>query len=185
MNLEARIRDGEGSAVDRTDVERHWLEMEVDDDVDVSSLDDEEVREALFDRKPVAAEVFEERSLTWYRLSLETDDFRELRPVQGPPNQGWRALCPNDRLRTVAERIEDAEEIDDLQRDTPKDVEQIVSIADDLPGTAPMDPFILVKDDEEPPFVADGNHRAVAFLLHHLREDGCPDQEAYVGVDES
>lgn len=189
MELTKRIRNGfEADAVPRAEVARRWLANEVDpsedDPPNPNSTDDEERLIAeLVDRKPIAASVFRTRDLDWYRLPLSVADLADLRVVKGPPDEGWRAVAHDGLVETVAFRMFETEPVDRLDRAVPPDLIEVLDMADDLSSSGSPEELVVVEERAgEPPYVADGNHTAVAQLLHALRGEEYPGQEAYVGV---
>lgn len=175
------------SAVSREAVLRYWLAEEAaedDGDLAVDTIDDEAVLlDELIERKPLAESVFAERALEWYHVELDEEELRALRVVPGPSGEGWRSVAENGRIESVAEKIHEADDLDWLNEATEKDVEKVRSIAQNLQTQEAMEELIVVGDREDPPWIADGNHRAVARVLHAIEREEYTEQIAYVGVD--
>jgi hypothetical protein len=164
---------------------RHWLAKEVHendgDDLDVEAIDDDDrLLAELIDRKPIAESIFENSDLRWYHLDLEVEELEALHTVKGESGEDWRAITEDNSIASIADHIHAADNLADL--DTPKDLEQVVEFAAKFPDDIEMEEVIAVAEADRDPYLADGNHRAVAIALH-LRNGGVyPEQEAYVGV---
>ncbi len=187
MLFNDRIRnDSTVDSISREEMLRHWLSKEVsenDDSLDVESIDDEEtLLSELIDRKPIAEAIFRDSDLQWYHLDLEEHELERLHTVKGESGEDWRAITDENTIKSIAQCIH---ETDDLgQLDTPKDLGQVVDFASDFPDDIEMEELIVVSEADERPYLADGNHRAVAIALHIRHGGAYPEQEAYVGVSE-
>ena len=174
--------------VSDTDVMRYWLGEEVDEtdgDLDPEALGTEPaLRQELLDRNDIAERVFGAEPADWYRADLSADELRNLRVVVGPHDEDWRALTDDNRIESVAERIRDADDVERLDEKSPKDLREVVEFADDLAEGGDVGRLVVVKEGEDPAYVADGNHRAVAHVLHLLRGGEFEGQDAYLGVRE-
>ncbi|WP_435179947.1 hypothetical protein [Halorussus sp. AFM4] len=189
MVLEDRIRAGEGlDSVSDTEVMRYWLGEEVDEtdgDLDPDAIGTEPaLRQELLDRNDIAERVFGAEVADWYRVDLSAEELRNLRVVVGPPDEDWRALADDNRVESIARRIYEADDVGRLDEATPKDVTEVVEFADDLADERSVGRLVVVKEGDDPAYVADGNHRAVALVLHLLRGGEFENQEAYLGVRE-
>ena len=186
MSFEERIHhDSTVESITREEMLRHWLEKEVHenegDDLDVETIDDEDrLLAELVERKPIAESIFEDSDLRWYHLHLDEDELEALHTVKGDSGEDWRAITDDNTIASIADHIHGADDLADL--DTPKDLEQVVEFASKFPDDIEMEEVIAVEEADRDPYLAGGNHRAVAIALH-LRNGGAyPEQEAYVGV---
>jgi hypothetical protein len=188
MDLRRRISDRiDMEPTARTDVVRHWLESEVDQDdsdLDPDAIDDEaELVSELVARTPIAARTFRPPRLEWYHVELSADQLGDLRVVEGPPDEEWRRVAPDGMLVTAAYRLFEADEPERIDREVSHDILEVLDLADDLATSGPLEDLILVQDrPDELPWIADGNHTAAAQQLSVLRGDGYVGQAAYVGV---
>ena len=175
--------------VSRAQVIRYWLHEELDDDAD-DPLDPDAIEtepalsEELFERKPIAERAFGAEAADWYHADLSAEELRNLRVVVGPHEQDWRAVADDDRIGSIAERIYEAEEVDELDERVPKDLQKVVEMADAIDPEGPVSRLIVLKEGDDPAYVVDGNHRAVAHALSLLRGKRFTGQEAYLGVRE-
>lgn len=192
-NIEERLDTGRGlDPVSPDEVIRYWLREEVDDEHDDTGSDDQPdpdalatepaLREELFERKPIAERAFAPEPADWYRVDLSESELRNLRVVVGPHDEDWRALSDDGRVESIAERIHDADDLDALDADTPKDLREVVEMADKIARERPESRLVVLKEGDDPAYVVDGNHRAVAHALHLLRGGGFEGQPAYLGV---
>lgn len=187
MSLEERLRTGrELEPVSPEQVMRYWLREEVDDaddPVDPDALDTEPaLRQELFDRKPIAERVFGVEPADWYHADLSEEELRDLRVVVGPRERGWRALSDDNRIESIAERVREADDLAELDDNTPKDLREVSELAAGIDPEGPESRLIVVKEGDDLAYVADGNHRAVAHVFHLLEGGGFAGQEAYLGV---
>lgn len=176
------------------DVVAHWLEQELEDEeteLAVDELDAERRLSELLRRKPVAVRVFDDSDLDWYLVDLREEELGGARVIKGDDDEGWREAAPEDTIHSAAQVVHDAQSaadgddsiaVEDLDADHPKDLDTVLGVADDAAAGEPMDELILAGD-EDPPFVIDGNHRAVGVVLHGLRGEEFPAQPAFVGVE--
>jgi len=166
---------------------RYWLREEVDDagdDLDPDALGTEPgLREELFERVPVAERAFAVDPAEWYRIELSEAELRDLRVVVGPHGEDWRAVADDDRIESIAERVY-ATDSGRLDEELPKDVAEVVAMADDIGSEGSDSRLVVLKEGDDPAYVIDGNHRAVAHVLHLLRGGEFAGQEAYLGVRE-
>ncbi|MFC6725773.1 hypothetical protein ACFQE1_15640, partial [Halobium palmae] len=201
MTLADRVRD-DGESVSEAEVVTHWLREELeedaeegDEDVDVDesieSFGPEKRLSELLRRKPVAVATFDDRDLDWYRVDLAADELRGARVIKGDDDEGWREVADENTIESAARAVFDAESVPEDDRPTdpqevdseyPKDLETVLGVADDVAAGEPMSELVVVAD-EDPPFVADGNHRAVGVVLATLHDEMFPDQPAFVGLD--
>ncbi|WP_115865627.1 hypothetical protein [Halorussus litoreus] len=195
MNIEERLDTRRGlDPVSPDEVMRYWLREEVGDERDDASGDDRPdpdelatepaLREELFERKPIAERAFAAEPADWYRVDLSEHELRDLRVVVGPHDEDWRALTDDDRVESIAERIRDAEDVEKLDAETPKDLREVVEMADEIARERPESRLIVLKEGDDPAYVVDGNHRAVAHALHLLRGGEFEGQPAYLGIRE-
>ncbi|UPV73036.1 hypothetical protein M0R89_10790 [Halorussus limi] len=187
MTIEDRLR-GDPEPVSPERVMRYWLGQEVEDEDGAPNPDaigtEPALREELFERKPIAEHVFTPEPADWYLADLSEDALRDLRVVVGEPEQGWRALTDDDRIESIAERIHETDDVDALGSETGKDLREVVELADAIDREGPQGRLVVVEEGDDPAYVADGNHRAVAHVLHLLRGGEFEGQEAYLGVRE-
>ncbi|MFC4356371.1 hypothetical protein ACFO0N_00240 [Halobium salinum] len=194
MTLAERVRE-EGASVPEDEVVAHWLaeelEEEDDPDLEVGSLTAEERLAALLRRKPIAVATFDDRDLDWYRVDLREDELAATRVIKGDDDEGWREVAEDDRIESAARTVHDAEtaagvdypeDPDAVAAEFEKDLETVLGVAEAVADGESM-PGLVVVADEEPPFVVDGNHRAVGVVLASLRGAEWPGQSAYVGVE--
>ncbi|NHN57795.1 MULTISPECIES: hypothetical protein [Halorussus] len=189
MVLEDRIRRGEElDPVSPEQVMRYWLGEEVDaagGDLDPDALGTEPaLRQELLDRNDIAERIFGSEVADWYRVDLSAAELRNLRVVVGPHDEDWRALTDDNRIESVARRVHEADDLERLDEEAPKDLLEVVEFADDLAEGGDVGRLVVVEEGEDPAYVADGNHRAVAHVLHLLRGGEFEGQEAYLGVRE-
>jgi hypothetical protein len=182
-----RLVDEDASPVPRGEPLTHWLSKELEhEEMSVEDLGSEaEVIEQLVLRKPIAHSIFNENDLDWYAVDLTAEDVRELHVVKGPPDEDWRAVAEDRSIESVARQIRDADDVERLHENVPKDLIEVVELADQPPDERDSSPFVVVQEDvSDAPYVADGNHRAAALVLRILRgeQDGDLRQPAYVGV---
>ena len=185
MDLIERVEAGreDVSTVPREEVLRYWLAEELEEEKDSEEIDDErELLRELVDRKPLAEWVFEERDREWYHVDLDEEELRALTVVKGESGEGWRSVAEDGRIESVARGIEEGDDLETLNARTEKDLEKVVGIAHDLPSKEAMEELIVVGEPGENPWIADGNHRAVARVLHAIEREEHTEQIAYVGV---
>ena len=190
MDLEERIRSGhELEPVSESEVIRYWLREELDDAED-DSLDPDEpetepaLREELLERKPIASRAFGAKPADWYHADLSEAELRDLRVVVGPHDEDWRALSEDDRVESIARRIYDADDVAKLNDETPKDLREVVELAENIDPEGPESRLVVLKEGDDPAYVVDGNHRAVAHALYLIEGGEFEGQEAYLGVRE-
>ena len=190
MNTHVAERFTDGAVerwASRVEVQRRWLSNEVDDeegDLAVDEMDEPELLDELCERKPLAETIFRENDLRWGFLELKEPELRTLRVVEGDDGEGWRELAPDGTILSAAERIAGADDLDELDDRVPKDVAQIDRTARDLEsGGGGLGPIVVVAEPgDDWPYVADGNHRATATLLHAIRENDYVPLSVYVGA---
>jgi hypothetical protein len=168
--------------VSQVEVLREWLRVERSHpDVDwfrVDSLSDREALDELLDRKPgAAAFIWRDAPVKWYETTLDREEFADLRLVEGPANLRWRALSPDGTVRGAAHRIARGDP-DELAAETNVDVRTVLEFVEEMPE-GPL--VVSTREGCVPPFVADGNHRAVAHALR-IRSGEFTPQRAYLGV---
>ncbi len=183
--LVRRLDSSTAEPVSREEPLGHWLSKELEGDEtsveDLGSAD--ELVEQLVVRKPIAHTVFNENDLDWFFVDLRAEELSELHVVKGPENEDWRAVTDDGTLESVARRIHEADDVARLHEESPKDLVEVVELADEPPEERDTSPFVVVQEeDADAPYVADGNHRAAALLLRIIRDDERPRQAAYVGV---
>lgn len=193
MDIEERIRTEQGlEPVSRTQVMRYWLREELDE-ADGDSLDPDAVetepglRQKLIEREPIAERAFAAEAADWYHADLSEAELRDLRVVVGPHDQDWRSIANDNRIASIAERIREAErrgDLADLDESFPKDLQKIVEMADAIDRDGPVSRLVVLKEGDDPAYVVDGNHRAVAHVLSLLQGGAFTGQEAYLGVRE-
>jgi hypothetical protein len=196
MTVADRVR-GEVDPVSEDDVVTHWLSEELEEEDDpgfaADGLTPAERLDELLERKPIADRVFEECDLDWYHARLEESELRGTRVVEGDDDEGWREVAGgDDTVESAAAAAHEAERTeDDPERADPeavretfeKDLDTVLGVAESVADGEDV-PELVVAADEEPPFVIDGNHRAVGVVLATLRGEPYPDQPAFVGVPE-
>ena len=190
MDIDERIRTEQGlERVSREQVMRYWLREELDDAED-DPLDPDAIEtepalsEELFERKPIAERAFGAETADWYHGDLSESELRNLRVVVGPHEQDWRAVTDDDRIESIAERIYEADELGELDEEIPKNLTKVLEMADAIESSGPESRLVVLKEGDDPAYVADGNHRAVAHVLHLVRGEEFAGQEAYLGVRE-
>jgi len=117
------------------------------------------------------------------RVELSEAELRDLRVVVGPRSEDWRAVADDDRIEPIAERVyvTDSGRLDEA---LPKDIAEVVEMADAIDSGGSEGRLIVLQERDDPGYVVDGNHRAVAHVLHLLRGGEFAGQEAYLGVRE-
>ena len=184
-HLVRRLDSSIAESVSREEPLGHWLSKELEDDeMSVDELGSEaELVEQLVLRKPIAHAIFNENDLDWFFVDLRAEELSELHVVKGPEDEDWRAVAEDGTLLSVARRIHEADDVERLHESSPKDLVEVVELAEEGPDERDSSPFIVVQEEgSDAPYVADGNHRAAALLLRILRDDEQPRQAAYVGV---
>ena len=184
-HLLRRLDSSTAEPVSREEPLGHWLSKELEgDEMSVDELGSEaELVEQLVMRKPIAHTIFNENDLDWFFVDLRTEELSELHVVKGPEDEDWRSVAEDGTLESVARRIYEADDVERLHRESPKDLMEVVELADEGPDERDSSPFLVVQEEgSDAPYVADGNHRAAALLLRILRDDERPRQAAYVGV---
>jgi hypothetical protein len=185
MSIEDRFRD-DPEPVSPERVMRYWLRQEVEDEDGGPNPDaigtEPALREELFEREPIGERVFTPERTDWYLADLAAGALRDLRVVVGEPEQGWRALADDDRIESVAERIRERDDLDALESAVGQDLREVVELADEIERQGPQGRLVVVEEGDDPAYVADGNHRAAAHVLHLLRGGEFEGQEAYLGV---
>lgn len=189
MDIDERLRTGSGlESVSEERVMRYWLREEVDEadePLDPDALETEPgLREELFERKPIAERVFPAEPADWYRVDLSEEELRDLRVVVGPRGEDWRAIAPDNRVESIAERVHEADDPAALDEEVPKDIGEVVELAEAIDPEGPESKLLVLKEGDDPAYVADGNHRAVAHVLSLMRGEPFSGQEAYLGVRE-
>ncbi|WP_433627028.1 hypothetical protein [Halomicrococcus sp. NG-SE-24] len=192
MDIAERLRaDDRLEPVSRTEVMQYWLANEVEVESDAPDPDDlptePGLREELVDRKPIAARVFGAEEAEWYLTELSVDELRDLQVVVGPESEGWRAFADDGRIGAVAKRIIEADDATEFDAKAEEDFEEVASLADDIEASGTNGRLVVVEEGDDPAYVADGNHRAVAQVLSLLRDEaknGETDEkrEVYFGV---
>ena len=186
-HLVRRLDSSTAEPVDRDEPLRHWLSKELEGESDEMSADDlhstAELVEQLVMRKPIAHSIFNENDLDWFFVDLRAEELSELHVIKGPEDEDWRAVADDGTLESVALRIHETDDVERLDREAPKDLIEVVELADEDPDERDSSPFVVVQEEgTDAPYVADGNHRAVALLLRIIRDEERPRQAAYVGV---
>jgi hypothetical protein len=187
MDTEERLRtDDRLDSASETEVMQYWLTNEVEDEDDApdpEALETEPgLREELIERKPIAGRVFGAEAAEWYLTELSADELRDLQVVVGPESEGWRALADDGRIGTVAERILEADDPTEFDAKAEEDFREVESLADDVEESGTNGRLVVVEEGEDPAYVADGNHRAVAQVLAELRGGTTEEREVYFGV---
>jgi hypothetical protein len=187
MVIEDRLRD-DPEPVSPEQVVRYWLDEELQDEDGGTDPDaiatDPALRQELFERVPIAERAFAPERADWYRADLSEAVLRDLRVVVGEPEQGWRALTEDDRIESIAARIHDADDVDELESESSEDLREVVELADEIQQSGVESRLIVLREGDDTAYVVDGNHRAVAHALHLLRGGEFEGQEAYLGVRE-
>ena len=194
-HLVRRLDSSTAEPVDREEPLRHWLSKELegededegDSEGDDLSADDRhstaELVEQLVVRKPIAHTIFNENDLDWFFVDLRAEELSELHVIKGPEGEGWRAVADDGTLESVARRIHEADDVERIHERAPKDLIEVVELAEEGPDERDSSPFVVVQEEgSDAPYVADGNHRAAALLLRIIRDEERPRQAAYVGV---
>ena len=187
MDLETKLLDEDRlEPVSATEVMRCWLADEVEDDPDAPDADalatEPGLREELIGREPIAGRVFAPEAATWYRTALSADELCDLRVVVGPESQGWRAVADDGRIETIAEHVLAADDASEFEGKSDEDLRKVRSLADDVAQSGPNGRLVVVQEGDEPAYVADGNHRAVAQVLVLLRGGETAERGVYFGT---
>jgi hypothetical protein len=104
-------------------------------------------------------------------------------PEPVSPEQVMRyRLREDDRIESIAARIHEADDVDELESESSEDLREVVELADEIQRTGVESRLIVLREGEDPAYVVDGNHRAVAHVLHLLRGGEFEGQDAYLGV---
>ncbi|WP_137283644.1 hypothetical protein [Halorussus salinisoli] len=187
MTVEDRLR-GDPEPVSETEVMRYWLHEELEDEDAGPNPDalgtEPALREELFERKPIAERVFIPEQVDWYRADLSEEALRDLRVVVGPHDEDWRSLADDNRIESIAERIYETDDVAALEAESGKDLREVVELADEIERSGPEGRLVVLEEGDDPAYVADGNHRATAYVLHLLRGGEFEGQEMYLGVKE-
>jgi hypothetical protein len=185
MAIRDRLRD-DPDPVSPEQVMRYWLRKEVEDEDDPPDPDrlatEPALRQELFERKPIAERAFAPDPADWYRVDLSEETLRDLRVVVGEPEQGWRALTEDDRIESIAARVHESDDLDELESESSEDLREVVELADEIQRSGVGSRLVVLREGDDPAYVVDGNHRAVAHVLHLLRGGEFEGQEAYLGV---
>lgn len=168
--------------VSQLEVLREWLRVERSHpEVDwfrIDPLSEREALDELLDRNPgAAAFIWRDAPVSWYETTLDRDNFKNLRLVEGPPGLRWRSLSPDGTVRGAADRIARGNP-EELAAETDVDVQTVLEFVEEMPE-GPL--VISTREGCVPRFVADGNHRAVAYALR-MRSGEFTPQRAYLGV---
>jgi hypothetical protein len=188
--IEIEDRDAPVERVSTDEVVREWAIQEIaeerDEDVDVESRSPEELIGSFEERQRLAESIFLEEDLEWYRLSVSEAELRNLLVVKGPEDEGWRTVAEGNEIGSIAERIADAEDLEGLDQAVAKDVDDVHEMAESFGSGEGTRAFIAVQEStDEPAYLADGNHRAVALVYHLLTGGEYDPQTTYVGVPPS
>lgn len=174
--------------VSGVEVMRYWLREEIDeadDSHDPDALETEPgLREELLERTPIAGRAFGAEPADWYHADLSEAELRDLGVVVGPHDEDWRVLAEDNRVESIAHRIQESSDVAELDEETPKDLREVVEMTDAIALDGPESRLVVLKEGDDPAYVADGNHRAVAHVLYLLRGGEFEGQEAYVGIRE-
>jgi hypothetical protein len=171
-------------AVETDEAVRNWLRRErrkpYREGAVRGSGDDWELVGRLFCQCPFQASFLWRYPVEWYRTELTESEFRRLRVIEGPADESWRALSPDDTILGAAKRIRtegltgvrDGIDIDFIRR-------RATELGDDAEAECLT---LFLAPEAETPSVADGNHYATAKMLSLL--DGAPyvPQPAYLAV---
>jgi hypothetical protein len=188
MDVTYRIQRQQPASIAETEVIQYWLRKEVeedeDDNLDIEALEDrEELLNELIDRKPLAESIFVDQDCEWYDLTLAENELRGLEVVKGPSNEGWRAVAKGGLIESTAERIFAADDLEQFSQNVPKDLQKVADFADSVSSDDELDELIVVSEEDDRPYIADGNHRAIGMALHILETDEYIEQDVYIGVD--
>ena len=183
-DIEIADRQGSVEQVTTETVLREWARQETEDeDVDLDSRSPDELLELLGDPQELAESIFLEEDLEWYRIQFTEEELRHLLVVKGPDDEGWRAVTDENDIESVAERIAEVDDVESLHENVPKDVLDVREMAEEFRSGEEAGAFIAVQESvEDPTYLADGNHRAVAVVHHVLTGGEYEGQPAYVGV---
>lgn len=189
MDVTYQIEHEQPESVPEIEVIRYWLRKEIEEDdadeLDPDTLDDrDELLQALIERKPLSESIFAETDRHWYHVVLSENELRGLEVVNGPEDEGWRAVAKGGLIESIAERILAADELDEFDDEVPKSLTKVTDFANEVSSETDVEELIVVGDEDGRPYIADGNHRAVGMALHILQADEYIEQEAYVGIDD-
>ncbi|MFC5969908.1 hypothetical protein ACFPYI_01055 [Halomarina salina] len=185
-DIEIDDRAGSVEQVTAETVLREWARREIEDedvDADVESCSTDELFELLGDPQRLAESFLREEDLDWYRLRFTEQELRNLMVVKGPEDEGWRAVADENDIESVAERLAAVDDVESLHENVPKDVLDVREMSEEFRSGEEAGVFIAVQESvDEPAYLADGNHRAVAIVHHALTGGEYEGQSAYVGI---
>ncbi len=137
----------------------------------------------LLGYQPGAASVlWRDAPFQWRKLNLERVTFDQLHVVEGPSALGWRALASDGRVTSIAAKLADLRPIETDLIDSPGlDLACVRHLCDE--GTRIDDPLVVTtRPGDVPLYIADGNHRAVAYALGLVEGRTYEPVPAFVGT---
>ena len=190
MDVTYQIQRQQSTSIPETEVIQYWLRKEVEendvDTLDVGTLENrEKLLNELIERKPLAESIFVDQDCEWYHLTLSEDELRGLEVVKGSEDEGWRAVAKGGLIESIAERILAADDLEQFSQDVPKDLPKVADFAESVSSDDELEELIIVGEEKERPYIADGNHRAIGMALHILQTGEYIRQEAYVGIEKN
>ncbi len=178
----------------------HWLAHEpLADGIDPTALDDAAALDSLLRAKPgAAAFLWREAPIDWYRVRPTPGQLGRLRVGEGPPDMLWRALSPDGTVDGAARRVT-AGDPDRLTERTGVDVRRVLRLAAEIERRTETEMATKIEGGNgvrnglpalvcfarrpwARPFVADGNHRAVAAAVALRGGASVRPPGAYLGV---
>ncbi|WP_135825520.1 hypothetical protein [Halorussus ruber] len=114
---------------------------------------------------------------------------QEVGDEENPPNPDRLATEPALRQELleripIAERVRETDDVEKLEAESSEDIREIVDFADEIEESGPEGKLVVLREGADPAYVADGNHRATAYVLYLLRGGEFEGQEVYLGVRE-
>lgn len=174
--------------VSQKEVIRYWLSTLVDDEIDVDDISSEDrLFRELRNRQSGPTSIFGDHSIEWELTELSEEEFRKLRIVKGPPDGDWRTFVPNSdsptpSLESIAREIKNTDREEEFHPDARGKLPKVYEILDSYRSGESMGKLVLFKESQgSPPWIADGNHRAVAKMLCLMEGGEYRGQEAYLG----
>lgn len=174
--------------VEEEEVIRHWLSgLDGDPDVESTSSRDKSLQD-LQSRQRGPTSIFENYSIDWSYTQLSETEFRNLRIVKGPSDKDWRLLAPESNsqipmLETVAKEVK-SKTVNEIAEPIRDKVEKVRDLVEVVRKGDEFEPIIILQErNQKYPWIADGNHRAVAKYIYLLETGEYNGQEAYFGKE--
>lgn len=165
------------------EVLRYWLKMELSESE--QDVDEIKLKKGLYERlrseQSGPTSIFEDNKIIWRYTELSEQQFRKLRIVKGPPDTDWRLIASDQRLETAAQHIRDAESPDEFGTSVEDKIPKVQDMVEHYQKGESMGHLILLKEGLQTPWIADGNHRAAAKMIHLLEGGDFQPQGVYLG----